>query len=81
MGPVFEQLASEYKGSVQFVKVNVEEEGAIAATYGVQGIPNLILFHHGQPVAQFVGFRPKGALKNDIDKALTMLTQQQVQAQ
>ena len=70
IGPVLEQLAGEYEGKAEIVKVNVDNENELAAAYGVMSIPNLILFKDGQPVKQVVGYQAKKALKALIDSAL-----------
>ena len=44
IAPVLEDLAKEYAGKIKIVKVNVDENSVSAATYGVRGIPTLLLF-------------------------------------
>lgn len=45
LNPVLEQVAGEYRGTVKFVKVNVDENPHLNHTYGISGIPALLFFH------------------------------------
>ena len=55
MAPIFDRAAKELEPRVRFAKVNVDEEPAIAARYGIQGIPTLIAFDHGKVARQHAG--------------------------
>jgi len=70
VSPVVEELASEYDGKVNFVKVNVDEANQLASKYNVFSIPTLALFNKGQLLTQQVGAASKESYKNMIDKAL-----------
>ena len=70
VGPVVEELASDYEGKVKFVKVNVDEANELASKYNVFSIPTLILLNKGEIVAQQVGAASKESYKNMIDRAL-----------
>ena len=70
VGPVIEELAGEYAGKVNFVKVNVDENNELASKYNVFSIPTLALFNKGQIVAQQVGAASKSSYKGMIDRAL-----------
>ncbi|HKU33767.1 MAG TPA: thioredoxin [Candidatus Nitrosotalea sp.] len=70
VGPVVEELAGEYAGKVNFVKVNVDENNELASKYNVFSIPTLALFNKGQIVAQQVGAASKSSYKGMIDRAL-----------
>lgn len=65
-GPAIDKLAAE---GYQVGKVNVDEEGALAAAYGVMSIPTLIIFKDGKEADRMVGLQSKDALANKI-KAL-----------
>ena len=52
MAPIFERAAKELEPRARFAKLNVDEEPAIAARYGIQGIPTLIVFDHGKVAKQ-----------------------------
>jgi thioredoxin 1 len=73
VGPVVEELAKDYDGKVDFVKVNVDEANELAAKYNVFSIPTLILLHKGQVIAQQVGAASKEAYKNMIERALAKI--------
>lgn len=66
--PVFEKVAEKYADQMQFVKVNVEEEGDIASRYGIQGIPVVKFFCEGKEVEEVVGYVPEDALKREIER-------------
>lgn len=59
LAPILEQAAEECAGKAEFVKVNVDESGELAARYGVQSIPTMIVFQNGEVKGQSVGFMPK----------------------
>lgn len=71
VGPVVEELAKDYDGKVDFVKVNVDEANELAAKYNIFSIPTLMLVNKGQVVAQQVGAASKEAYKNMIDRTLS----------
>ena len=70
IAPVLEDLAKEYAGKIKIVKVNVDENSVSAATYGVRGIPTLLLFKNGQVVDTKVGALPKGQIAAFIDSSI-----------
>lgn len=70
MAPVVEDMASDYAGRMKVAKVNVDENGVSATTYGVMSIPTLAMFKNGQLVQKFVGFMPKHELVRRIDSVL-----------
>jgi thioredoxin 1 len=55
IAPVIDSVATEYTGKANFVKINVSDNPNIPAKYNVRGIPTLILFNNGEPVATHVG--------------------------
>ncbi|MBA3849915.1 MAG: thioredoxin [Opitutus sp.] len=63
IAPVLEELAAEMAGKLQIAKVNVDDNGDLAAQYGVRAIPTLLLFKNGAVAEQFVGMMDKGTLK------------------
>jgi thioredoxin 1 len=68
IAPVVEEVASEYQGKVQVVKVNVDQNRNVPAEYRISSIPTLVMFKGGDEVERFVGFRSKKELKSIIDK-------------
>jgi thioredoxin 1 len=57
-------------GKVKFAKLNVDENREIAAKYGIQSIPSLILFRHGNEVARTIGAAPKETYQKFIEQSL-----------
>jgi len=70
VAPVVEELAEDYDGKVNFVKINVDDSPKIASQYGIMSIPTLMVFKDGKPVTNIIGFRPKDELKKSLDEAL-----------
>ena len=68
IAPVLDELDGELDGKASIVKVNVEEASDIAAQYGVQSIPTLMIFKNGEMAEKTVGFKPKEVLVELIDK-------------
>ena len=68
LGPVIEELEGEIGEGAAIYKVNVDEEGDLAAQYGVMSIPALKVFKGGEVVDEAVGVRPKEDLKELIDR-------------
>ena len=68
LAPTFEALAESYGGAVKFVKVNVDEGGAVPQRYGIRSIPTLILFQNGQEAERLVGAASREALARVFDK-------------
>ena len=66
IAPILEELATELDGKVKIAKVNVDDNDAISAEYGIRAIPTMLLFKGGQLVEQFVGMQPKAALKEKL---------------
>ncbi len=55
VAPILEDLANEYDGKVQIVKVNVDEEPMLSGQYGVQAIPTMIVFKNGKEIERVIG--------------------------
>ena len=70
IAPIVEDLASEYDGKVKFAKLDVDSNPKAATTYGVRGIPTLLIFKGGSPVDQVVGAVPKAVLKSRLEEAI-----------
>jgi thioredoxin 1 len=69
VSPVLERIADERKDELKLVKVNIDEEPALAQRYGVASIPTMILFKSGEPAAAAIGAQPKGALEKSLGLA------------
>ncbi|HHO4340607.1 TPA: thioredoxin [Staphylococcus aureus] len=70
IAPVLEELAADYEGKADILKLDVDENPLTAAKYEVMSIPTLIVFKDGQPVDKVVGFQPKENLAEVLDKHL-----------
>jgi thioredoxin 1 len=70
IAPALEEIGAEFAGRVTVAKVNIDENPSTPNTYGVRGIPTLILFKDGKPTATKVGAEPKSKLKEWVSSAL-----------
>ncbi len=70
LAPILERLAQENQGKWILAKVNVDEHQHIAMQYGVRGIPNVKLFHKGQPIAEFTGVFPENYIRQWLQNHL-----------
>ncbi len=69
VGPVIEELAGDYDGQANIGKVNIDEQGDIAAQYGIRNIPTILFIKNGEVVDKQVGAVPKSTLEDKL-KAL-----------
>ncbi|MBL7818161.1 MAG: thioredoxin [Saprospiraceae bacterium] len=70
IGPIVEELADEYKGTVTIGKMDVDNNQNTPLKYGVRAIPTIIFLKNGQLVDKQVGLATKQALKTKIESAL-----------
>jgi thioredoxin 1 len=68
IAPVLEEIDGEMEDKVQIVKLDVDENQETAGKFGVMSIPTLLLFKDGEVVDQVIGFQPKEALVDLINK-------------
>ena len=61
--PILDAVAQEQAGKVRVLKVNIDEEPALAQRFGVSSIPSLMLFKNGRPVSQAIGVQPKTSVE------------------
>ncbi|MFZ5723597.1 MAG: thioredoxin TrxA [Pseudomonadota bacterium] len=67
IAPVLDEVSKEYNGRLKVCKVNVDDHGALAAKYGVRGIPTLLLLKNGTVEATKVGALSKSQLTAFLD--------------
>jgi thioredoxin 1 len=70
IAPILDDLSHDYDGRLEIAKLNVDENQAIPAKFGIRGIPTLMLFKGGELVATKVGALPKAQLTAFIDAHL-----------
>ncbi len=70
IGPIVEEVATEYADSVKVMKMNVDDNAKIAAKYGIRGIPTILLFKEGKLADTLVGLVPKEKLVEFVKKSL-----------
>lgn len=70
LGPILDQIAEEHAAKVDVVKVNVDENQAIAAKYGITSIPAVYVFKGGEHVATSIGAKPKAVIEKDFAEYL-----------
>ena len=66
IAPVVAEIAEENEGVI-VGKINVDEEGALAARFGITSIPTLVVMDKGEVKAQAVGYRPKADILKLLD--------------
>ncbi len=70
IAPALEELATQYKGQLKIVKLDIDENQATAEQFGIRSIPTLLMFKGGKVVEQLVGAAPKSKLEDSIKKVL-----------
>ena len=70
VAPLVDELAEEYSGRIDFVKVDIDQNPKTAARYNVMSIPTFLVFKGGQVIDQVTGGVQKEKLKEMIDKNL-----------
>ena len=70
VGPILEEVADEYAGRAKVVKVNVDEQRQVAASFGIQSIPTFVLFNNGKVREHKVGAIPKAEFTAMLDKVI-----------
>ncbi|MGA5321985.1 thioredoxin [Streptomyces seoulensis] len=71
IAPSLEAIAAEHGDKIQIVKLDIDENPATAAKYGVMSIPTLNVYQGGEVVKTIVGAKPKAALVRDLDDFIT----------
>jgi thioredoxin 1 len=66
VAPVLDKIVEERGDELKLVKVNIDEEPAVASRYGIASIPTMILFKEGEPAAAAIGAQPKGSLEKSL---------------
>jgi thioredoxin 1 len=67
IAPILDEVAREYDGRLKIAKINVDENQAVPAKFGIRGIPTLMLFKNGNVEATRVGALSKSQLTAFLD--------------
>lgn len=70
LAPTIDEIASDFEGRAAIYKVNVDEEGELAAKFGIMSIPTLIIFKNGEVFDKLVGVVPKDSIAQILENAL-----------
>ncbi|MDR1043749.1 MAG: thioredoxin [Candidatus Adiutrix sp.] len=70
VAPILEELSGELQGRLNIAKVNVDENQAVAARFGVRSIPTMVVIKNGEVLERIVGSRPKHDLKAALERHL-----------
>ncbi|MCO1337706.1 thioredoxin [Kocuria polaris] len=70
LSPILDQIADEHSEKVDVVKINVDENPAIAAKYGITSIPAVYVFQGGEHVASSIGAKPKQVIEQEFAEYL-----------
>ena len=70
MGPVLDEIASEFEGKLKVVKINTDENLKTAQDYSISGLPSLLVFKGGKAVERLVGLMPKSTILSNVEKHL-----------
>lgn len=71
VGPVIDEISTEYEGKAIVGKVDVDVNQEFAAKYGVRNIPTVLIFQNGEVVGRQVGVAPKDTYTKAIDALLS----------
>ena len=70
VGPIIEELSSDYEGKAVVGKLDVDQNQEFAAKFGVRNIPTVLVFNKGELVARQVGVAPKTTYSEALDALL-----------
>ena len=70
ISPIVQQIARDYEGRIKVGKLDVDSNDITSTTYGIRGIPSLLIFSDGKPMDQVVGLAPKSVISKKIDGVL-----------
>jgi len=70
IAPILDEVATEYAGKLKVAKVNIDDNQATPAKFGIRGIPTLMIFKNGNVEATKVGALSKSQLAAFIDSNL-----------
>jgi thioredoxin 2 len=74
VAPIVDQIAAEMAGRVKVAKMNVDDNPATSARFGVRSIPTLLVFKGGSEVDRIVGAQPKAAIVSRLERHVSAPT-------
>ena len=70
LSPTIDSLSEEYDSQIDVGKVNVDEQGALAAQFGIVSIPTVIIFKDGKEVKRMIGVHDADEYRDEIEQLL-----------
>lgn len=70
LAPVMEEVSEELKNTASFYNIDVDENNALAMSFGISSIPAIVVMKNGEPVGATIGFQGKEELKSFITSKL-----------
>jgi len=70
IAPALEEISNDLGDKVTIAKLNIDDSPDTPARYGVRGIPTMLLFKDGQPIAQKVGAAPRSHIQQWLESSL-----------
>ncbi|MGV2434845.1 MAG UNVERIFIED_CONTAM: thioredoxin [Anaerolineae bacterium] len=71
IAPIVDEIATEYAGTLKVGKLDADTNQELVMNFGIIGIPTLILFKNGEPVARITGMQPKAKILSQLTPHLT----------
>lgn len=71
LAPVIDEVSEKFSGRANVYKVNVDEEGELAARFGIMSIPTLIIFKDGEIFDKLIGVVPEEKIEEVLNRALS----------
>ena len=68
VGPILDEIAAEHGDKIKIVKLNTDEESAIAIKYGITSIPTLNVYVNGEVVKTIIGAKPKHLMLKELEE-------------
>ena len=68
--PIIDELDKRYNGLAVVAKLDIDDNRSLAANYGIQSIPTVIIFKDGSELKRFIGLQASGAIETVLEKAL-----------
>ena len=70
LSPILEEISKEMEGKIKICKMDIDESPNTPTSFGVRGIPTMIIFKNGEAIATKVGATPKSALIEWINSVI-----------